>query len=49
MKKQDNTLKSKYFELKQLDFTEKEVKEALKDLEKFKRIFEEGLNKQLIK
>jgi len=42
--KQDNTLKSKYFELKQLDFNEKEVKGALKDLERFKRIFEESLN-----
>jgi len=34
---------SKYFHLSHFDFSEEEAKEALKDLESFKRIFEEAL------
>ncbi len=34
---------SKYFQLKHLNFTEEQAKEALGDLEEFKQMFEEAL------
>lgn len=34
---------SKYFHLKHLNFTEEQAKEALQDLDEFKRMFEEAL------
>ncbi len=36
-------MQSKYFHLKHLNFTEEQAKEALKDLEEFKRMFEQAL------
>ena len=36
---------SKYFRLNRFDFSEEEAKEALEDLEEFRRIFEEALRK----
>ena len=38
--------KSKYFALKHFDFKEEDIKEALKDLERFKNNFEEILNRK---
>ena len=43
MKKQRNDFNSKYFKLKQFDFTEEQVKEAIEDLERFLRIFKKSL------
>lgn len=35
---------SKYFSLKHLNFTEEQAKEALEDLEEFRKMFEEALS-----
>ncbi len=45
-KEKKKNLKSKFFKLKQFDFTEKEVREAIEDLERFKDIFQKGLEKE---
>jgi len=46
MKKQRTDINSKYFKLKQFEFNKREAKEAIKDLERFLRLFKQPFEKE---